>query len=245
MEEIFRFAATRRIVALGENTRPFSSAWFMMRRRLTFSDVRRSDIVLQEFRPAPIIDRLRSDIRDRLREYADEATGSEVERTDSAWRIVQNVLAEELYELNAGLPNDAQVHEKDRLALPDGSQAIDVVYRGHKFSIVRPKDRRSLYLVDPSAGRLPIERVGCKLFIAGEPIASALLACIARLAERATAGVNSDPMTDPRYMALEMLSSNAAKVEAALNLAQENGFRFVESYRTPDQHRRVFVFERL
>lgn len=216
----------------------------MPRRRLTFFDVRRFDIVLQEFRPAPIIDRLRSDIRDRLREYADEATGSEVERTDSAWRIVQNVLAEELFELNAGLPNDAQVHEKDRLALPDGSQAIDVAYRGHKFSIVRPKDRRSLYLVDPSAGRLPIERVGCKLFIAGEPIASALLACIARLAERATAGVNSEPTTDPRYMALEMLSSNAAKVEAALNLAQENGFRFVESYRTPDQHRRVFVFER-
>lgn len=201
--------------------------------------------MLQEFRPAPIIDRLRSDIRDRLREYADEATGSQVERTDSAWRIVQNVLAEELYELNAGLPMDAQVHEKDRLALPDGSQTIDVVYRGHKFSIVRPKDRRSLYLVDPSAGRLPIERVGCKLFIAGEPIASALLASIARLAERATAGVNSEPSTDPRYMALEMLSSNAAKVEAALNLAQENGFRFVESYRTPDAHRRVFVFERV
>jgi len=201
--------------------------------------------VLQEFRPELLIDRLRCDIRDRLREYADEATGSEVERADSAWRIVQNVLAEELFELNSGLPPDAQVHEKDRLALPDGSQAIDVVYRGHKFSIVRPKDRRTLYLVDSSAGRLPIERVGCKLFIAGEPIASALLASIARLAERATAGVNSDPSIDQRYMALEMLSSNAAKVEAALNLATENGFRFVESYRTPDAHRRVFVFERI
>ena len=138
--------------------------------------------MLQEFRPELLLDRLRSDIRDRLHEYADEATGSEVERADSAWRIVQNVLAEELFELNSGLPPDAQVHEKDRLALPDGSQAIDVIYRGHKFSIVRPKDRRSLYLVDSSAGRLPIERVGCKLFIAGEPIASALLASIARLA---------------------------------------------------------------
>ena len=201
--------------------------------------------MLQEFRPEAIIDRLRSDVRDRLREYADEATGTEVERTDSAWRIVQNVLAEELYELNAGLPTDAQVQEKDRLAMPDGSQVIDVIYRGHKFSIVRPKDRRSLYLVDPSAGRLPIERVGSKLFIAGEPIASALLASIARLAERATAGVNSDPGVEPRYLALEMLSSNAAKVEAALNLAKENGFQFVESYRTPDPHRRVFVFERM
>lgn len=201
--------------------------------------------MLQEFRPELIIDRLRADIRDRLREYADDATGSEVERTDSAWRIVQNVLAEELFELNAGLPSESQVHEKDRLALPDGSQAIDVIYRGHKFSIVRPKDRRSLYLSDQSAGRLPIERVGCKLFIAGEPIASALLASIARLAERATAGVNSDPGIEQRYMALEMLSSNAAKVEAALNLATENGFRFVESYRTPDTHRRVFVFERI
>ena len=200
--------------------------------------------MLQEFRPDAIIDRLRSDVRDRLREYADEATGTEVERTDSAWRIVQNVLAEELFELNAGLPIDAQVREKDRLAMPDGSQVIDVDYRGHKFSIVRPKDRRSLYLVDQSAGRLPIERVGSKLFIAGEPIASALLASIARLAERATAGVNSDPGLEPRYLALEMLSSNAAKVEAALNLATENGFRFVESYRTPDPHRRVFVFER-
>ena len=87
--------------------------------------------------------------------------------------------------------------------------------------------------------------MGCKLFIAGEPIASALLASIARLAERATAGVNIDPSIDQRYMALGMLSSNAAKVEAALNLATENGFRFVESYRTPDAHRRVFVFERI
>lgn len=200
--------------------------------------------MLQEFRPETAIDSLRSGIRDRLREYADEATGSPVERADSAWRIVQNVLAEELYELNSGLPPDSQVHEKDRLALPDGSQAIDVTYRGHTISIVRPKDRRWLFLNDPSAGRLPIERVGPKLFIAGEPIASALLASIARLVERATAGVNSDPGDQPRYMAFEMLSSNAAKVEAALNLATENGFRFVESYRTPDAHRRVFVFER-
>lgn len=200
--------------------------------------------MLQEFRTDIAIDGLRGNVRDRLREYADDATGSQVERNDSAWRIVQNVLAEELFELNADLPNESQVHEKDRLALPDGSQAIDVVYRGHKFSIVRPKDRRTLYLVDPSAGRLPIERVGPKLFIAGEPIASALLASIARLVERATAGVNSDPVEAPRYMAFEMLSTNAAKVEAALNLATENGFRFVESYRTPNAHRRVFVFER-
>lgn len=201
--------------------------------------------MLQEFRPDRAIDGLRSDIRDRLREYSDDATGTATDRADSAWRIVQNVLAEELLELNAGLATDAQVHEKDRLALPDGSQVIDIVYRGHKFSIVRPKDRRSLFLVDPSAGRLPIERVGLKLFIAGEPIASALLASISRLVERATAGVNSDPVVAPRYMAFEMLSSNAAKVEAALNLATENGFRFVESYRTPDLHRRVFVFERV
>ncbi|HXW77126.1 MAG TPA: hypothetical protein VEJ20_06935 [Candidatus Eremiobacteraceae bacterium] len=200
--------------------------------------------MLQELRTDLAIDDMRGRIRERLREYADVATGSPVERTDSAWRIVQNVLAEELLELNASLGGDAQVQEKDRLALPDGSQAIDVVYRGHKFSIMRPKDRRSLYLLDPSAGRLPIERVGPKLFIAGEPIAAALLASIARLVERATAGVNSDPGLEPRYMALEMLSSNAAKVEAALNLATENGFRFVESYRTPNPHRRVFVFER-
>src|SRR5207302_8051327 len=58
-----------------------------------------------------------------------------------------------------------------------------------------------------------------------------LLASIARLAERATAGVNSDPSADQRYMALEMLSSNAAKVEAALNLATENGFRRSEERR--------------
>jgi hypothetical protein len=200
--------------------------------------------VLQELRSDIVVEDFRTGIRDRLREYADAAMGSLVERTDSAWRIVQNVLAEELQELNSNLPLDAQVQEKDRLALPDGSQAIDVVYRGHKFTIVRPKDRRSLYLIDPSAGRLPIERVGPKLFIAGEPIAAALLASIARLVERATAGVNSDPGIEPRYMAMEMLSSNAAKVEAALNLATENGFRFVESYRTPNAHRRVFVFER-
>jgi hypothetical protein len=199
--------------------------------------------VLQELRSDLVIEDFRTGIRDRLREYSDAATGSLVERTDSAWRIVQNVLAEELAELNANLPVDAQVLEKDRLALPDGSQAIDVVYRGHKFTIMRPKDRRSLYLIDPSAGRLPIERVGPKLFIAGEPIAAALLASIARLVERATAGVNSDPGVEPRYLALEMLSTNAAKVEAALNLATENGFRFVESYRTPNPHRRVFVFE--
>ena len=200
--------------------------------------------MLQEFRQDMAMDGLRSEIRDRLREYADDATGTLMDRADSAWRIVQNVLAEELLELNAGLPTDAQVHEKDRLALSDGSQAIDVMYRGQKFSVVRPKDRKSLFLVDQSAGRMPIERVGAKLFIAGEPIASALLACISRLVERATAGVNSDPAAAPRYMAFEMLSSNAAKVEAALNLATENGFRFVESYRTPDLHRRVFVFER-
>jgi|SRR5579864_3355039 len=202
------------------------------------------NFVLQELRADLTLDEARTKIRERLREYAEDAGGSQVERIDSAWRIVQNVLAEELQELNAGLPPEAQVHEKDRLALPDGSQAIDVAYRGQKFSIIRPKDRRSLHVLDPSAGRLPIERVGPKLFIAGEPIASALLSSIAKLVARATAGVNSDPGISPRYMALEMLSSNAPKVEAALNLAIENGFRFVESYRTPDPHRRVFLFER-
>jgi hypothetical protein len=232
-------------MSIAELRRSSPAIHTLRRHRTSRTESRRLDFVLQEFRPDRAIEGLRSDIRDRLREYADDATGSPVERADSAWRIVQNVLAEELFELNAGLAPDAQVHEKDRLALPDGSQAIEVSYRGHKFSIVRPKDRSCLFLQDPSAGRLPIERVGLKLFIAGEPIASALLASIARLVERATAGVNSDPNEDPHYMAFEMLSSNAAKVEAALNLATENGFRFVESYRTPDLHRRVFVFEQL
>ena len=38
---------------------------------------------------------------------------------------------------------------------------------------------------------------------------------------------------------------SADKVEAALNLADENGFRFVESYKTPAKDRRVFLFERV
>jgi hypothetical protein len=45
-------------------------------------------------------------------------------------------------------------------------------------------------------------------------------------------------------MALELSTRCATKVEAALNLADDNGFRFVESYRTRNPDRRVFLFER-
>ncbi|HXW52291.1 MAG TPA: hypothetical protein VEJ41_09900 [Candidatus Acidoferrales bacterium] len=187
----------------------------------------------------------RNEIRARLREYSD--TGAEgrsrAERADDAWRLVQNVLAEEIASLNANLDPRAQILERDRLALPDGSQSIEVVYHDQKFSIQRSKDRLSLALVDASAGRLPVEAVGSKLFIAGEPIGSAILAAIGRLVERATAGIK--PSRDKnRYMALEISTECASKVEAALNLADENGFRFVESYRTRTPERRVFLFKR-
>ena len=202
--------------------------------------------MLQELRAELSLSDTRQSIRDRMREFSDDGaqTRSPRESADYAWRIVQNVLAEELSELNSGLSDDAQLHEQDRLALPDGSQAIDVSYRDLKFSIVRSKDRRELALIDPSAGRLPIERIGSKLFIAGEPVSSALIAAIGRLIERATAGVQSSPHNAPRYMTLEIFTSSAAKVEAALNLAHENGFRFVESYKSRSPLKRVFLFER-
>jgi hypothetical protein len=203
--------------------------------------------VLQELRVDIDVNEIRSAIRERLREYDDggREARSNAERADNAWRVVQNLLAEELAELNAGLVSEAKITEKDRLALPDGSQAIDIVYRDHKFSIVRPKDKRHLSLVDPSAGSLPIENLGSKLFVAGEPIAAGLLRAINRLVERATAGVNSHPKSDGHYMALELPAASAAKIEAALNLARDNGYRFVESYRGSSKTRRVFVFERL
>jgi hypothetical protein len=202
--------------------------------------------VLQELQTDLHVADVRGSIRERLREYSDTGHDrrNEIERTDSAWRIIQNLLAEELAELNAGLDADAQITEKDRLALQDGSQSIDVSYRGQKFSIIRPKDRRSLSLFDPAAGTLPIEHLGAKIFIAGDPIASALPRAIARLVERATAGVNSRG-EGCAYMTLELPSSNAAKVESALNLARENGYRFVESFRGSTRDRRVFVFERI
>lgn len=203
--------------------------------------------MLQELQADLHVADVRSSIRERLREYSDTGHDrrSEIERTDSAWRIVQNLLAEELAELNAGLEPDAQITEKDRLALPDGSQAIDVTYRGEKFSIVRPKDRRRLSLVDPISGTLPIEHVGSKIFIAGDPIAAALPRAIARLVERATAGVNSRGNAERAYMTLELPATNAAKVESALNLARDNGYRLVESFRGSTRERRVFVFERM
>lgn len=203
--------------------------------------------MLQELRAELSLSDMRQVIRDRMREFSDdgEKTRSPRESADFAWRIVQNVLAEELAELNEGLAVDAQLTETDRLALPDGSQAIDVGYRNLKFSIVRSKDRRTLALIDPSAGRLPIERVGSKLFIAGEPVASALIAAIERLIQRATAGVQSEPAGKPQYMTLEIFTSSAAKVEAALNLEHENGFRFVESYKSKSPLKRVFLFERI
>jgi hypothetical protein len=203
--------------------------------------------VLQELRIDLDANDIRASIRERLREYDDgeREARSNTERADNAWRVVQNLLAEEIAQLNDGLATDAKITEKDRLALPDGSQAIDIVYREHKFSIVRPKDRRHLSLVDPSAGSMPIENLGSKLFVAGEPIAAGLLRAINRLVERATAGVNSHPNGDPHYMAMELPSSSATKIEAALNLARDNGYRFVESYRGQSKARRVFLFERL
>jgi hypothetical protein len=203
--------------------------------------------VLQELRLDVDVKDIRSAIRERLREYDDAGREEQPngERADNAWRVVQNLLAEELAQLNEGLATDAKITEKDRLALPDGSQAIDISYRDHKFSIVRPKDRRHLCLVDPSAGSLPIENLGSKLFVAGEPIAAGLLRAINRLVERATAGVNSHPKSTQQYMALELPATSSAKIEAALNLARDNGYRFVESYRGPNKARRIFVFERL
>lgn len=182
-----------------------------------------------------------------MREYAD--LGSEVrtpkERADDAWRLVQNVLAEEIAELNLGLDSSAQVLERDHLALPDGSQAIEVVYRGQKLSFARSKDRRRLALVDEHAGQLPVEAVGSKLFIAGEPIGAAIVAAIGRLVLRATSGITHHEGKRGRYMAFELSTRCATKVEAALNLADDNGFRFVESYRTKTPDRRVFLFERV
>lgn len=203
--------------------------------------------MLQELRVDVDVSDIRSAIRERLREYEDggREARSIAERADNAWRVVQNLLAEELAQLNEGLASDAKITEKDRLALPDGSQAIDVVYRDQKISIVRPKDKRNLSLVDPSAGNLPIENLGSKLFVAGEPIAAGLLRAINRLVERATAGVNSHPKNGQTYMAMELPCTSAAKIEAALNLARDNGYRFIESYRGPSKARRVFVFERL
>ncbi|GEM_PF-1326514 len=202
--------------------------------------------VLQELQSDLDLAGTRNEIRERMREYAD--IGSEPrtpqERADDAWRLVQNVLAEEIAELNAGLDTDAQIHERDRLALPDGSQAIDVVYRDQKFSIARSKDRRQLALIDESVGRLPVEAVGSKLFIAGEPIGAAIVEAIGRLVRRATAGIRHASGKTGRYMALELSTLCATKVEAALNLADDNGFRFVESYRTKAPDRRVFLFKR-
>ena len=203
--------------------------------------------MLQELRSDLNLADARSEIRERLREYAD--CGSEprtpLERADDAWRVVQNVLAEEIAELNRGLDGDAQVLERDRLALPDGSQSIEVEYRDQKFSIARSKDRRKMALLDEYAGRLPVESIGAKLFIAGEPIGCAIVAAIRRLVERATTGIGTVSNGGRRYMALELSTCSATRIEAALNLADENGFRFVESYKTPALDRRVFLFERV
>jgi hypothetical protein len=203
--------------------------------------------VLQELRIDVDVTDIRTAVRERLHEYDDggREARTKAERCDNAWRVVQNLLAEELAQLNEGLADDAQILEKDRLAMPDGSQAIDIIYRDQKFSIVRPKDRRSLALVDSTAGLLPIENLGSKLFVAGEPIASGLLRAINRLVERATAGVNSHTHGAQHYMAIELPSTSASKVEAALNLAHENGYRFLESYRGQQKNRRLFVFERV
>jgi hypothetical protein len=199
--------------------------------------------VLRELHADQDILAARQLIRTRLREFADAAhdARSRSERADDAWRLVQNVLAEEIAELNAGLEPGAQITERDRLALPDGGQAIEVTYRNHTFAITRSKDRLSMALVDESVGRLPVESVGSKLFIAGEPIGQAILAAIRRLVERATAGITT---AHGRYMALELETTYATTVEAALNLADQNGFRFVESYGTHDPKRRVFLFKR-
>jgi hypothetical protein len=187
----------------------------------------------------------RNEIRERLREYAGPSADhrSRVERVDDAWRLVQNVLAEEIGELNRGLDAGSQILERDRLALPDGSQAIEVTYRDQTFTVARTKDRHTLVLEDALAGRLPVESVGSKLFIGGEPVGQAILAAIGRLVQRATSGIR--PSREPsRYMALELSTHCATSVEAALNLADENGFRFVESYRTRTPERRVFLFKR-
>ena len=202
--------------------------------------------MLQELKADLHVADIRGSIRERLREYSDTSheKRSESELADSAWRVIQNLLAEELAQLNAGLETGAQILEKDRLALPDGSQAIDIGYRGQKFSVVRPKDRRRLSLIDPIFGTLPIEHVGSKIFIAGEPIATALAHAIARLVERATAGVDSHCRAPAAYVTLEFPAGNAVKVESALNLARENGYRFVESFEGSTRERRVFVFER-
>jgi hypothetical protein len=202
--------------------------------------------VLQELQSDLNLVETRNEVRERMREYADLGTEarSPVERADDAWRLVQNVLAEEIAELNVGLDGSAQILERDRLALPDGSQAIEIAYRDQKFSIARSKNHLQLALIDESAGRLPVETLGSKLFIAGEPIGSAIVAAIARLVRRATAGIKHSAGKSGRYMALELSTSCAPKVEAALNLADDNGFRFVESYRTRTPDRRVFLFER-
>jgi hypothetical protein len=200
--------------------------------------------VLQELQSDLQIVETRNEIRERMREYADIGAEPRTpqDRADDAWRLVQNVLAEEIAELNVGLDGQAQILERDRLALPDGSQAIEIVYRDQKFSIARSKDRRQLTLVDESAGRLPVEAVGSRLFIAGEPIGAAIVEAIGRLVRRATSGIRNG--TNGRYMALELSTRCASKVEAALNLAYSNGFRFVESYRTKTPDRRVFLFKR-
>jgi hypothetical protein len=201
--------------------------------------------VLKELQVDLELAETRNEIRERLREYADSGAEARTraERADDAWRLVQNVLAEEIGELNRGLDPSAHILERDRLALPDGGQAIDIVYRDQKFSIQRSKDRLSLALVDPLSGRLPVDAVGSKLFIAGEPIGPALVAAIGRLVRRGTTGFKPSRERS-RYMALELSTHCATKVEAALNLADENGFRFVESYRTRTPDRRVFLFER-
>jgi len=202
--------------------------------------------VLQGLKDDVDVAEMRSEIRQRLRDYADIAAEqrSPQERADDAWRVVQNVLAEEIAELNRGLAPGARISERDRLALADGGQSIEVSYGSQAFSIARSKDRRHLALIDESAGALPVEAVGSKLFIAGEPIGPAIVAALRRLVERATAGIRTSSEGKRRYMALEISTCSAIKVEAALNLADENGFRFVESYRTPSPDRRVFLFER-
>src|ERR1700730_987508 len=67
--------------------------------------------VLQELQSDLDIASTRNQIRERMREYAD--TGAEPrtpqERADDAWRLVQNVLAEEIGELNSGLDGQAQI----------------------------------------------------------------------------------------------------------------------------------------
>lgn len=206
---------------------------------------RKAMLVLKELQSDLGIVESRNEIRARLREFSDVGveSRSRAERANDAWRLVQNVLAEEIAELNRGLDTGSQILERDRLALPDGSQAIEIVYRDQKFSIQRSKDRLSLALIDQSAGRLPLEAVGSKLFIAGEPIGSAIVAAIGRLVLRATAGIKAS-REKSRYMAFELSTHCASSVEAALNLADENGFRFMESYRTRTPERRVFLFKR-